>query len=296
MRREHCVSIHALSPTLVSYHGGHTLFDGKGTPEDFVRAAIDKGFRALGFSEHMPAPEKYPYPDFPAPAEARRLFDGYVEEVTRLKAEYARELPILLGIETEYLPDEEHYVADFVRSYPFDYVVGSVHHVAGTGIDYIPEDYNALAERLGGLDALAIEYYRMVRGLLELGITDVLGHLDLIDIFAPERPVADELAQAEDETLAAAKRWDVVLDVNARGLIKPCAHIYPCARLLRKACVAGIPVTLGDDSHAPEQVGARLHEALSHIQAAGYTHLTALFPKKQGLARRELPLWTTSSD
>lgn len=283
-------------PALVSYHGGHTLFDGEGEPEQFVESAIRQGFLALGFSEHMPAPEAYPYPDFPAPAEARRLFDGYVAEVTKLKAAYAGELPILLGIETEYLPDEETYVVEFVQSFPFDYVVGSVHHVRGTGIDYIPEDYEALAARLGGFDAVAAEYYRMVRGLLELGIADVLGHLDLIDIFAPERPITPLLSDAEDETLEAAKRWGVVLDVNARGLIKPCAHIYPSLRLLTKAREKGVPATPGDDSHAPDQVGARLDEALDHMRAAGYQYLTALLPEDGEIVRRELPLWNTSSD
>ncbi len=288
------MNAHPLRPTLLSYHGGHTLFDGAGRPEAFVQSALEQNFVALGFSEHMPAPEAYPYPDFPAPAEARRMFDSYVDDVARLKEEYSDSLPILLGVETEYLPDEEDYLVDFIRQYPFDYVVGSVHHVRGIGIDYTPDDYHQLAAELGGYDELACEYYRMVRGLLDLGITDVLGHLDLIDIFAPERPATEQLERAEEETLEAARKWDVVLDVNARGLIKQCSHIYPSLRLLSKAQHARLPATTGDDSHAPQEVGARLEHALSHMEAAGYAALTALFPEDGRIVRQELPLWQAS--
>jgi histidinol-phosphatase (PHP family) len=275
---------------LVSYHGGHTLYDGAGTPEQFVEAAIRQGFTALGFSEHMPAPARYPYPDHPPWDAAARMFDGYVEEITRLRSQYANELPILLGVETEYLPDEETYMTDFLAQYPFEYVVGSVHYVAGIGFDYSREWYDRAVAKCGGYEELACEYYRCMRSLLELDITDVLGHLDVINIFAPGPITGPAVTDAEDETLAMAKKHNVVLDVNGRGLIKPCKQIYPRVELLGRARTMGVPATLGDDSHAPEQVGARLDEAREVMRGAGYTSVTALLTTGEQIQRRELPL------
>lgn len=283
---------HVRSAPLVSYHGGHTLFDGKGDPEAFIEAALVKGFTALGFTEHMPAPARYPYP-FPAQpdwATASRMFDQYVTTITRLQAAYRGDLPVLVGVETEYLPDEETYLADFLERYPFDYVLGSVHFVAGVGFDWSPEWYERAARICGGYEPLAVEYYRMVRGLLAMDVSDVLGHLDLIKVFSPEPITGPEVAEAERETLEAARKADVILDVNPRGLIKPCRQIYPRTELLAQARRLGIPATLGDDSHAPDEVGARLDDAVAAMREAGYTSLSVLLLDGHQIRRQELPL------
>lgn len=279
-----------LRAPLVSYHGGHTLFDGKGRPEEFVEAAIRQGFTAFGFSEHMPAPPRYPYPDHPSWDEALDRFGGYVETIDRLKTAYRNDLPILLGVEVEYLPDEEDYVREFLTRFTFDYVVGSVHFVAGIGFDYSKEWYDRAVAVCGGYEKLAIEYYRNVRSLLEMGISDVLGHLDLINIFAPGPITGGGVAEAEDETLAVARERGVILDVNGRGLIKACRQVYPRVELLRKACRMGIPATFGDDSHAPGEVGARLEEVRAVMRTAGYASLTALLPDSGGIQRVEMAL------
>jgi len=276
--------------SLVSYHGGHTLYDGTGRLEDFVEAAIRQGFKGLGLSEHMPAPPRYPYPDQPSWDEAVQKFDRYVSTVQELKVTYRDELPLLLGVEVEYLPDEEEYLTDFLARYPFDYVVGSVHYVAGIGFDHCREWYDEAAQKCGGYQNLAVSYYRNVRGLLALGVTDVLGHLDLINIFSPAPISGDDVAEAEEATLAAALHWNVVLDVNGRGLIKPCKQIYPREELLRKAREMGIPATFGDDSHAPDQVGARLDEVRATMRVAGYQTVTAFLLDGHQIRRVELPL------
>lgn len=275
---------------LVSFHGGHTRYDGRGEPEAFVQAAIRQGFAALGFSEHMPPPDRYTYAGFPPRAESMRRFESYIVEIQRLKEAYRADLPILLGVETEYLPDEEPYVADFVRAYPFDYVVGSVHYIRGLMVDYTREIWTELVALCGGRDAMVEEYYRIVRGLLAMGISDVLGHLDLVKIFAGGPLDSPRIRAAEDETLCAAASAGVVLDVNARGLMKPCAAVYPTVDLLSRARALGIPATLGDDAHAPEQVGLRLDASLANIRAAGYTSIAALFPENGRVIRRDLPL------
>jgi histidinol-phosphatase (PHP family) len=275
---------------LVSYHGGHSLTDGEGEPERFVEAAIEKGFVGLGFSEHMPLPPRYAYPASPEWAILKKNFDGYVETIRKLQETYRADLSILVGIEAEYLPDEEAYLSGFLDEYAFDYVVGSVHFVAGIGFDYSQEFYDQAVEACGSYEGLAVEYYRTVRGLLAMGVTDVLGHLDLIDIFSPKSISGPQVREAEDETLEAAKRANAILDVNARGLIKPVQRVYPRVELLRRACELKIPATLGDDSHAPDQVGAHLEHSVAAMRAAGYTSIEALLLKDDRVVRQALPL------
>ncbi len=277
---------------LVSYHGGHTLFDGTGEPEAFVVRAIELGFTAFGFSEHMPPPDPYTYTDFPRFDKARHLFDRYVEEIHRLKSAYRDELPILVGVEIEYLPDKESVITEFLNEYPFDYTVGSVHFIGEHTFDFSKEAYDTGVRAFGGMDPWVEEYYRLVRSLLDMGVTDVLGHLDIIKIFADNVGGyrSERVQAAEHETLEAALRAGVVLDVNARGLMKACAEIYPGPDLLAKAQRMGVPATLGDDSHSVDQVGLRLDKALDAMRAAGYTALTALVPDGDKVIRRELSI------
>lgn len=281
---------HAPPYPLVSYHGGHAFFDGRGEPEAFVEAAIRQGFAAFGFSEHMPPPEPYAYVDFPPHADAMRVFDHYVERVTRLQTAYRDDLPILVGVETEYLPDQETYVADFIESYPFDYVVGSVHYVRGMIIDCSAEGHRQVVDACGGMEEMVEEYYRVVRGMLAMGVADVLGHLDLVKIFAGGLPKTPRIRDAERETLDAAMRAGVILDVNARGLRKPCREVYPGPELLAAARAMGLPATLGDDSHAPDQVGLGLDQAAAAMRAAGYEAITALLLDGNLVVRRELSM------
>jgi histidinol-phosphatase (PHP family) len=282
------------NPTpLVSYHGGHTLYDGSGDLEAFVEAAIKCGMTAFGFSEHMPPPAPYFYDDFPPAAQARLMFDEYVETVTRLQVSYRDELPILVGVEIEYIPGCEAAIEQFLAAYEFDYTVGSVHFIGEYTYDLSKETYDAGVIAYGGMDPWVEEYYRRVRGLLDMGVTDVLGHLDLIKIFANdprEGYRTQRVRVAEQLTLEAAVRAGVVLDVNARGLIKSCVEVYPGPGLLADANAAGVPVTLGDDSHAPDQVCARLDTALKQIREAGYDSITALLPGDGTIERRDLPV------
>ena len=280
---------HKRTYPLVSYHGGHSVYDGQGNPEKFIEAAIGQGFIAFGFSEHMPIKmwNTYGDPAFAFNADSLRAFDEYVESIVQLKVQYRNELPVLLGVEIDYVPEEETYLVEMLQRYPFDYTVGSVHFVSGIGIDYSEELYSRVAEQCGGIDGLYNEYYRIVRSLLAMGLTDILGHLDIIKIF-DGTDSRRTLTDAVLETLEAAREADVILDVNTRGLLKPCHEVYPGNEILRHAQRMGIAATLGDDSHTPDQVGAGFDKAIVAIREAGYRTLTILLPDKGKIARREL--------
>ena len=85
------------------------------------------------------------------------------------------------------------------------------------------------------------------------------------------------LLAREQDNLAIAARLDnirgLLLDLNARGLQKPCRAIYPSLEILRIAREANVKVTLGDDSHAPSEVGRDLDRVVDHAREAGYSEI-----------------------
>jgi histidinol-phosphatase (PHP family) len=46
--------------------------------------------------------------------------------------------------------------------------------------------------------------------------------------------------------------------------------VYPIPWILERARAIGVPVTLGDDSHGPADVGVGLDACIRAIAAAGY--------------------------
>ena len=275
-------------PAWASFHGGHSSFvDGSGTVAEMAQAAAERGFRAFGFSEHFTMP---PHPEFSpdgkmADRYKRSEWIGrYVTEVREAQARHAGGISILLGAELEYIRGADAWTREHIAPWPFEYFVGSVHHVRYDGEDItIDWDRARTAEalrRAGSPERLYLDYYEHVLDLLDWQLAHVVGHLDLIKINLEPAEQTDTPAirlkvQAVLETM---RDRSVALDVNPRGLIKPCRAIYPSDWILVEARRIGVAVTLGDDSHAPDAVGARLEHAVAALRRAGFDTMALIRP------------------
>jgi histidinol-phosphatase (PHP family) len=263
----------------VSLHGGHTVAaDGSATATEMVAAAASVGMEIFGCSDHFYRPREARFrwdTDRPGSDWGRAGWPGYVDAVLACKAREAGSLRVLLGAEVEFYPGYEEWTREELARWPLDFVVLSVHNVvladgAVLPFDFSPRHWREAAGRCGGPAGLFRRYYEHVLEALTWGVADVLGHLDVIKVFAPD-PVEDAgVDSLIDAALARCVSLEVVLDLNARGLLKPCAEVYPAPAILRRAASAGVAIVTGDDSHAPEQVGLNLDLAASVARAAGY--------------------------
>ena len=184
----------------------HTSFcDGKNTPEEMVRAALDMGMEAIGFSGH-----------------SRTGFDeswcmtkagtaAYRREIARLKEKYAGQIAVFCGLERDYYAD----AADADPA-DYDYVIGSVHYLCING-SYLPVDESReiLLEAAdtwfhGDIYGLIEAYYRTVDRLCETPGCSVIGHFDLISKFNEDETLFD----SKDPRYIAA--WQGAADVLLR--------------------------------------------------------------------------------
>src|SRR5262249_48191773 len=153
---------------------------------------------------------------------------------------------------------------------------GSVHYVRYDDEDITidwdrPRVMEAL-RRAGTPEQLYLDYYEHVLELLDWRLANVIGHLDLVQVLMGpgeqgDTPAIRSKVRAVLETM---RDRSVALDVNARGLSKPCQAIYPADWILTEANRTGVLATLGDDSHGPDEVGARLDQAVAALRQAGY--------------------------
>jgi histidinol-phosphatase (PHP family) len=276
---------------LSSFHGGHSRFSGG--PDDvreIAEAAATQNFVAFGFTEHFQTPPMALSPDMALHDQLAR-FDDYVADVRAAQQDHPF---ILLSTEFEYIRGAFDWTREQVARWPFDYLVGSVHYLrlgdADILIDWTRPRVDDALERAGGPERLQLEYYQHLLELVSWRLAAVIGHFDLIKmLLTPEEAARTPAIEAAMMAVLEAMRdTGVAMDVNARGLLKPCRCIYPDDWILTQAKRLGVPVTLGDDSHSAADVGLNLDVAVGAIARAGYEHVWLVRPGGE-LAPSPLP-------
>ncbi|MBN1629794.1 MAG: histidinol-phosphatase HisJ family protein, partial [Thermoleophilia bacterium] len=193
---------------LPDYHT-HTSLCGhaSGRPAEYVQAARQLDLLGIGIADHLPL-----LPDHdPELSMHMSELVPYVAEVEALKAEFPGY--VLLGIEADYRPHTVSEVQTLLENHPFDYVIGSVHHLGAWGFDD-PRQMDEYDER--DIDEVWIEYFQLVGEAADSGLFTILGHLDLVKKFGyrPTRTLEYELGLLVDRIARAG----VLVEINTAGL------------------------------------------------------------------------------
>jgi histidinol-phosphatase (PHP family) len=197
--------------------------------------------------------------------EATEDVDAYCEAILAARAEG---LPVLVGVEMDWLPGRTTQIAEFLAGRPFDLVLGSVHWLGTLGVDH-PDfpAWDALPpERLWS------EYLDELVAAARSGLFDVLAHPDLPKVFGHAMPRA--LDDRLEEAVAAIAQTGIAIECSSAGLRKPVGELYPAPSLLARLHAAGVPATLASDAHAPEDVARDYPTAVAALRQAGYETIT----------------------
>ncbi|MSO45027.1 MAG: histidinol phosphate phosphatase [Thermoleophilia bacterium] len=177
-------------------------------------------------------------------------------------------LPVLVGIEMDWIPDRRDDIRALLASHPFDIVLGSVHWLGDLAIDH--PDYPCW-DALGTQETWA-RYFDELAAAAVSGLFDVLAHPDLPKVFGT--PMPDALTARRDEVIAVIGESGVAVECSSAGLRKPCRALYPDPDWLSAFRRAGVPVTLASDAHRPEDVARDYPTAVAALRGAGYDTIT----------------------
>jgi histidinol-phosphatase (PHP family) len=183
--------------------------------------------------------------------------------IREIAAEYPQ-LEVRVGLEVDYIPEQEEQIRARLNQFPFDYVIGSVHEIRGWPFDMDGEEER---HRRYQPDELYRQYFEIVTRAAASGLFSVIGHLDLIKIFGvrPRSNILELAAPVLDEI----ERHDLVVEINTNGRYKPVGEFYPEPALIEEIKRRQIPFTLGSDAHEPGAVGRDLAEAAEMLRAVG---------------------------
>ncbi|MBP1916481.1 histidinol-phosphatase (PHP family) [Lederbergia galactosidilyticus] len=237
----------------------------RGKIRDYIEAAIANGLNMIGISDHSPYFASEEDQAHPGIAMAKSSFATYVEEVLALKEEYKTKIDVLLGVESDFFPEHIPLYRKQYAQYPFDYIIGSVHHVNGINI------FNR--DRWDGLTKEEIKqtkdrYYDLIAQSAQSGLFQILGHIDAMKGFYPV------FSQIETEEIERALKiigeYPVAIEINTSGKTKDCGGWYPSDEILEKALYYGVKVTFGSDAHDPERVGDDMEEVRQRLKEIGF--------------------------
>ncbi|MGB9741406.1 MAG: histidinol-phosphatase HisJ family protein [Candidatus Bathyarchaeia archaeon] len=242
--------------------------DAQGTIEDYVKKAKENGLCEIGFSDHLLFHEISNYPHM-----RYQQMPTYIKNFLAQKRKF--ELPIKLGAEIDFFPEDIDKIREFTQKHPFDYVIGAVHFIGSWSIDNPHQKHEYLRR---DMMQTYREYFNLIIEMCKSGSFDVVAHLDLIKIFGfkPNCDFSGVLIGAA-EAIAKSK---MCVEINTAGLRRSCAEIYPNEQFLKIIYTHDVPIVFGSDAHKPEDVGRNFKEALLLAKKVGYNQ-ACVFNKRK---------------
>ncbi|MDF2924989.1 MAG: phosphoesterase [Paenibacillaceae bacterium] len=247
----------------------------RGGIRDYIEAAIGSGLQIIGISDHTPYFGEKADQAQPLIAMAKSEFSFYVAEVLRLKEEYSGRIEVLLGVESDFFPEHAELYRGILESYPFDYIIGSVHQSGGVSI-FNKRRFNGLSTAEKVLQKET--YYDLIARSARSGMFQILGHIDAMKGFYPA--FSDIQTDAVDLTLRIIAEAGIAIEINTSGKTKDAGGWYPSDAILERALYYGVDVTFGSDAHDPFRVGDDRELVAARLREIGFTRWV-YFRRKQ---------------
>jgi histidinol-phosphatase (PHP family) len=242
------------SVPIADYHVHSNYSDGRFL-WSMARAAAEAGFDAVGFADHCTVSGRDPMRRVRARMgfNLDRTYERRREGIDSLDERF--DLSIYDAVEMDYDPRDEAEIETFLASAGFDYALGSVHYLDGVNVHF---EGHFAAKSDGERRALVDRYVDKLVALVESELFEIAAHPDLLE----RNPVFRGLLSREQyvriaEAFAASR---TVPEINAGRVLDDYGDFHPTAAFLNVLLDHGVDVTLGTDSHAPEELEPRAAE------------------------------------
>jgi histidinol-phosphatase (PHP family) len=263
---------------MLDYHiHSNFSFDSKAKPREICQAALDLGLREIAITDHYSFAPYSPNHRFFRP-------EDYFRTWTDLQKEYQGRLTIRIGLELDEFANFPAESNHMVRSFPWDFVIGSTHDLEGGTLRTYLRKYKDPHQATAA-------YYKALILAVQLGNFHVLAHFDLIKRYIADEgytPVnhSDYLPQI-DEIFSMIIARSIALEVNTSGLFQACGETFPSTALLKRYYKAGGRlITLGSDAHSPDKLSQGFGPVIGQLKDMGFPGLVSF---SQG--KKEILTW-----
>ncbi len=241
-------------------------FDSQEKAENYVISALNSGVPVIGFSEHY---------DYDA------LLDGaditvadipkYVECIKDLKKRYANP-EILCGIEFGYRDFALDKYRQLINEYGFDYVINSVHTLAGRGDCFHDKFFEGRT--------LKESYYNYFEAVLESVRADfdyqIVGHIGYVSRYRSgdgSKIRYSDFAEIIDEILREIISRGKCLEINTSTGTSGGDYLPDCDIIERYLQLGGEKLSFGSDAHRVADYLRKCAQLKEYLKSLGVNKL-----------------------
>jgi len=279
-------------------HSGQYCNHAQDSLEDIVLEAIRMGFTKFALTEHMHRQNEADlYPDELEKGIAldslERLFAAYFIHARDIKSKYKHKIEIFVGFEIEYIRLESlDFIKSIIETFCPDFIVGSIHHVGGIPIDYNQELWTKAMQKAGGSEEmLYAQYFDEQFSILQELRPAVVGHFDLIRLFAPDSKVDFQqwpvVWQKITRNISFISDYEGLVEINSSSLRKGWDEPYPRRDIAQLVISCRGRFTLSDDCHSIAHVGLNYHKVKDYVQSLGISELYCLNTDENGQLEKQ---------
>ena len=240
----------------------------RGEPVEYAAVALQRGFKGIIFTCHCPLPGGISHAVRMAPEQ----YDDYVAKVAHARALFAGRVDVRLGLESDFYPGVEPWLAQLHARVPLHHVLGSVH-------TQVP-DYRARFFH-GDWFEYQQTYFEHLAQAAETGLYDTLAHPDLVKNEAPAEWLLPRIEPYILRALDRIAKTGVAMELNTSGVNKALPEMNPGRRILELIRARGIPIVIGSDAHRPERVGDGYDVALRQLDSLGFREVSFFLDRKR---------------
>ena len=167
-------------------------------------------------------------------------FNSFLDEAHTLKVRYARQINLLVGLETEYItPSDLDKLSQLLQTAGsrIEYLVGSVHHTNTIPIDFDRETFNKSLESLSSpsasdhdrMETFLSSYFDAQYELMQRFRPEIIGHFDLCRLYNPSLRFSDYPSALDkiSRNIQFAISYGALFELNAAAFRKGWDAAYP---------------------------------------------------------------------
>ncbi len=259
----------------------HNSPDASSSVVAMCEKAMELGLAAYAVTDHCEAhrffpKEKYDVTGSVSPCDIYdygKLFENSMAEIAQAKEIYEDRLNLICGIELGQATHDFNAADIVVSDKRLDFVIGSMHQLPNY------EDFAFLDYKYYEINILMEKYFQEIYQMCIWGKFDVLGHLTYtLRYMQGEQGYTVDLKPFDDiicEIFKLLSYNGKGIEINTSGLRQKIGATFPDLYYVKmfKDC-GGEIISIGSDSHCPDDIGKGIAEGTYIAKQAGFEYLT----------------------
>lgn len=246
---------------------------------DYCRQALLLGLKEICFTPHLEVDPVRRHRDWFVrlkgklhPMEDTTWLDHYLMEIEEARRQLnGKGLVVKAGLEVGYQPGCEKTIEKILNTYPFDFVLGSIHCLRHQSISSWHESRSYFSCHT--LEEVCREYFLALKEAVQSNLFDCIGHVDLYRRYG-EFFWGTDIKKAHEGFIEPIfeemARRNIGLEINTSSLRRGLADFHPSEEILLLAQRCGIKIfTVGSDAHRLEDLGASIDKAVMKLKKMG---------------------------